>query len=195
MLKTDKVIVVEGKYDAIKLANIIEASIIRTDGFGIFKDKEKQELLRSLAKARGLVVLTDSDSAGFLIRNFLGSAIPKEQITNVFIPDVYGKEKRKTKPGKEGKLGVEGIPDEIIKEAFLRAGIGTETEGTKQAGRPITVMDFYKDGLNGGVGSKEKRLRLQKALHLPERMTGKQLLQVINMLISYEEYKNLVKKI
>lgn len=193
MLKTEKVIVVEGKYDAIKLANIIDAAIIRTDGFGIFKDKEKQDLLRRLAEARGLIVLTDSDSAGFLIRNFLGGAIPAEQITHVFIPDIYGKEKRKTAPVKEGKLGVEGIPDEVLIEAFRRAGIGEDATAAPKSGKEITTLDFFKDGLNGGVGSAEKRQKLQAALHLPERMTGKQLLKVINMLLSYDEYQSLVK--
>ena len=126
MLHTDKVIVVEGKYDAIRLANIIDATIIRTDGFGIFKDKEKQQLLRTLAEKRGLIVLTDSDSAGFLIRNFLKSSVPEKYITQVYIPDIYGKERRKDQPSAEGKLGVEGIPDEVLVECFRRAGVGDD---------------------------------------------------------------------
>lgn len=120
MLKTDKVIVVEGKYDAIRLANIVDAAILRTEGFGVFKDKEKQELLRTLAEKRGLLVLTDGDSAGMLIRNHIRGLVPAEQITDVYIPDLYGKEKRKAKPSKEGKLGVEGIPDDILIEALKR---------------------------------------------------------------------------
>lgn len=196
MLKTEKVIVVEGKYDAIKLANIIDATVLQTDGFGIFKDKEKQALLRRLAKTRGLIVLTDSDSAGFLIRNFLGNAVPQEQITNVYIPDLYGKERRKAKPGAEGKLGVEGIPDAVLIEAFRRAGITEHPEPSPaERGRQITTVDFYKDGLSGGPGSKEKRRQLLQKLDLPERMTGKQLLKIINLLITYEEYCQVVQSI
>lgn len=120
MIHTDKVVVVEGKYDAIKLDGILDATIITTDGFQIFKDKEKQNLLMTLAKRRGLIILTDSDSAGFMIRNFLGSRIPQEYITNVYIPDIYGKEKRKEKPSAEGTLGVEGMPVEVLKEAFKK---------------------------------------------------------------------------
>ncbi|MDO4832082.1 MAG: toprim domain-containing protein [Clostridia bacterium] len=123
MLRTDKVIVVEGKYDEIKLSSIIDAPIIKTDGFGIFKDREKQSLIQRLAKKRGLIILTDGDSAGFMIRNFLGNKIPEELITHVYIPDLYGKEKRKAKPSSEGKLGVEGVPKDVIISAFERAGI------------------------------------------------------------------------
>ena len=196
MLKTEKAIVVEGKYDAIKLANIIDATVLQTDGFGIFKDKEKQALLRRLARTRGLIVLTDSDSAGFLIRNFLGNAVPQEQITNVYIPDLYGKERRKAKPGAEGKLGVEGIPDVVLIEAFRRAGITEHPEtGPAERDRQITAVDFYKDGLSGGPGSKEKRRLLLQKLDLPERMTGKQLLKIINLLVTYEEYCQAVQSI
>lgn len=194
MLKTDKVIVVEGKYDAIKLANIIDAVIIPTDGFGVFKDKEKQALLCRLAEKRGLILLTDSDSAGFLIRNFLGNRVPQEQITHVFIPDIYGKEKRKTKSSAEGKLGVEGIPDEVLLEAFRRAGI-TEENPLPKSQRQITHLDFYEDGLSGKPDSARKRQKILAQLDLPERMTGKQLLKVINMFIRYEEYKELVKQL
>ena len=194
MLKTDKVIVVEGKYDAIRLANIVDAAILRTEGFGVFKDKEKQELLRTLAEKRGLLVLTDGDSAGMLIRNYIRNIVPAEQITDVYVPDLFGKEKRKDKPSKEGKLGVEGIPDDILIEALQKAGV-TE-EGDVRAGpsdeRLITRMDFYRDGLAGGPNSKAKRLALQNALGLPERMTGKQLLRIINMMVSYDEYRALV---
>ena len=195
MLKTDKVIVVEGKYDAIKLANIVDALIIRTDGFGIFKDKEKQALLRRLAETRGLLVLTDSDSAGFLIRNFLGNAVPQEYITNVYIPDIYGKERRKAKASAEGKLGVEGIPDEVLVEAFQRAGVTDAGDVVPSPRQEITNLDFYRDGLNGKPDSAQKRRQLLKLLDLPERMTGKQLLKVINLLMTYEEYEALVAQL
>ncbi|MBO4382832.1 MAG: DUF4093 domain-containing protein [Clostridia bacterium] len=192
MLKTDKVIVVEGKYDAIKLANLVDAAILRTEGFGVFNDTEKQELLRTLAEKRGLLVLTDGDSAGMLIRNHIRSLVPPEQITDVFIPDLYGKEKRKSAPSKEGKLGVEGIPDALLIEALQKAGVTEEGDRPARSGRSITVLDFYRDGLSGGPGSREKRKALQKALGLPERMTGKQLLRIIDMMVTYEEYRALV---
>ena len=194
MLKTDKVIVVEGKYDAIRLANIVDAAILRTEGFGVFKDKEKQELLRTLGEKRGLLVLTDGDSAGMLIRNYIRNIVPAEQITDVYVPDLYGKEKRKDKPSKEGKLGVEGIPDDILIEALKKAGVTEEGDVRPAVSneRLITRMDFYRDGLAGGPNSQAKRLALQSALGLPERMTGKQLLRIINMMVSYDEYKALV---
>ena len=194
MLKTDKVIVLEGKYDAIRLANIVDAAILRTEGFGVFKDKEKQELLRTLGEKRGLLVLTDGDSAGMLIRNYIRNIVPAEQITDVYVPDLYGKEKRKDKPSKEGKLGVEGIPDDILIEALKKAGVTEEGDVRPAVSneRLITRMDFYRDGLAGGPNSKAKRLALQSALGLPERMTGKQLLRIINMMVSYDEYRALV---
>lgn len=194
MLKTDKVIVVEGKYDAIRLANIVDAAILRTEGFGVFRDKEKQELLRTLAEKRGLLVLTDGDSAGMLIRNYIRNIVPAEQITDVYVPDLFGKEKRKDKPSKEGKLGVEGIPDDILIEALRKAGVTEEGDvrAVPSDERLITRMDFYRDGLAGGPNSRAKRLALQNALGLPERMTGKQLLRIINMMVSYDEYRALV---
>ena len=194
MLKTDKVIVVEGKYDAIRLANLVDAAILRTEGFGVFKDHEKQELLRTLAEKRGLLVLTDGDSAGMLIRNHIRGLVPAEQITDVYVPDLYGKEKRKDKPSKEGKLGVEGIPDSILIDALKKAGVTEAGDVPPEPSdrRPITRLDFYRDGLSGGPTSKAKRLALQDALGLPEHMTGKQLLRIINMMVSYDEYKALI---
>ena len=192
MLKTDKVIVVEGKYDAIKLANLVDAAILRTEGFGVFNDREKQELLRTLAEKRGLLVLTDGDAAGMLIRNHIRGLVPPEQITDVYIPDLYGKEKRKTAPSKEGKLGVEGIPDDLLIEALKKAGVTEEGDRPAGSGRSITSLDFYRDGLSGGPRSRAKREALQKALGLPERMTGKQLLRIIDMMVTYDEYRDLV---
>lgn len=186
MIKTDKVIVVEGKYDAIKLASIVDAPIITTEGFGIFKDSEKQDLLRRLAAARGLVVLTDSDSAGFMIRNFLGNCVPAENITNVYIPDIYGKEKRKGSPSAEGKLGVEGMPVSVIEDAFHRAGIDADISAPK--GRSITRLDLYEAGLMGGPNSKARRERFLTDLSLPKRMSTSALMSVINILISYDEF-------
>ena len=200
-IRTDRVVVVEGKYDEIKLSGIIDATIIKTEGFGIFKDKDKQQLLETLAEKRGLVILTDSDSAGFMIRNFLGSKIPADRITNVYIPDLYGKERRKNKPSAEGKLGVEGIPTDIIEEAFKKAGIGTDMETgaeetvSAEPVRTITNIDFYDDGIVGGKNSKSSRIELQRRLGLPERLSTSGLLKIINILVSYDEYKEIVTMI
>lgn len=190
MLHTDRIIVVEGRYDAIKLANIIDATIVRTDGFGIFHDKEKQNFLRKMAQKRGLVVLTDSDSAGFLIRNFLKSIIPEQYITNVYIPDIYGKERRKEHLSAEGKLGVEGVPDDILISCLKRAGIGDSP--VEQTEEPITRTDFFEAGLTGRPNSGQKRQALQKRAGLPSRMTGKQLLSALDALMTRDEFIHLV---
>lgn len=200
-LHTDKVIVVEGKYDEIKLSSIIDATIIRTEGFGIFKDKDKQQFLERLAEKRGLIIMTDGDSAGFIIRNFLKSKVPDDRITNVYIPDIYGKERRKTKYSSEGKLGVEGVPKSVILEAFKKAGIGTEENedslenADKTPKREITNIDFFEDGIIGHDNSKAKRLELQRRLELPEKLSSSGLLKIINILITYDEYKQLVDQL
>ena len=191
MIKLNEVVVVEGRYDKIKLSSIIDAIIIETDGFGIFKDKEKQRLLRRFSETRGIIVLTDSDSAGFKIRAFLGNVIPKDKIINVYIPDIYGKEKRKDAPSKEGKLGVEGVSVKIIEEALRKSGVGFEKNNETQT-RKITVNDFYDDGLTGGACSKAKRKMLLKALDLPERLSTKSMIEILNSFVTYEEYKKAV---
>lgn len=192
MIKTDKVIIVEGRYDKIKLSSMIDGIIIETEGFGIFKDKDKQKLIRKLAETKGIAILTDSDSAGFVIRNFITSIVPKEYITNVYIPDIYGKEKRKDSPSKEGKLGVEGVSAEILKEAFKKAGIGVSQSETNER-KKITLNDFFDDGLTGDTQSKRKRTDLLKKLDLPERMSTKAMLDILNTFITYDEYKKLVE--
>lgn len=192
MIKIDKVIIVEGKYDKIKLSSMIDGIIIETEGFGIFKDKDKQKLIRKLAETKGIAILTDSDSAGFVIRNFITSIVPKEYITNVYIPDIYGKEKRKDSPSKEGKLGVEGVSAEILKEAFKKAGIGVSKSETNER-KKITLNDFFDDGLTGDTQSKRKRTDLLKKLDLPERMSTKAMLDILNTFITYDEYKKLVE--
>ena len=194
MLKTDRIIIVEGKYDKIKLSSIIDAVIIETDGFGIFKDKQKQKLLRMLADNKGLVILTDSDSAGFTIRNFICGFVPKEKIINAYIPDVFGKEMRKDTPSKEGKLGVEGVSYSLIKEALEKAGVLCSEDNLSEK-RVVTKTDFYLDGLTGGNDSKEKRLALLNYLSLPERMTTNALIEIINSVMTYEDYKNAVKAV
>ena len=192
MIKIDKVIIVEGRYDKIKLSSMIDGIIIETEGFGIFKDKDKQKLIRKLAETKGIAILTDSDSAGFVIRNFITSIVPKEYITNVYIPDIYGKEKRKDSPSKEGKLGVEGVSAEILKEAFKKAGIGVSQSETNER-KKITLNDFFDDGLTGDTQSKRKRTDLLKKLDLPERMSTKAMLDILNAFITYDEYKKLVE--
>ena len=192
MIKIDKVIIVEGRYDKIKLSSMIDGIIIETEGFGIFKDKDKQKLIRKLAETKGIAILTDSDSAGFVIRHFITSIVPKEYITNVYIPDIYGKEKRKDSPSKEGKLGVEGISVEILKEAFKKAGIGVSQSETNER-KKITLNDFFDDGLTGDTQSKRKRTDLLKKLDLPERMSTKAMLDILNTFITYDEYKKLVE--
>ncbi len=188
MIKVNKIIVVEGRYDKIKLSSFIDGVIIETSGFGIFKDKEKQSLLRHLAEKKGLVILTDSDSAGFVIRSFISSIIPNEYIANAYIPDLYGKEKRKDSPSKEGKLGVEGVNPEVIVKALTQAG-AICTEAFAQNNKKVTNLDLYNDGLSGTGDSKSKRLKLLKYLGLPERMTSKAMLQIINSFMTYDEYK------
>ncbi len=188
MLKTDKIIVVEGKYDKIKLNSIIDGVVVATDGFGIFKDKEKQRFLRKLAEKKEIVILTDSDSAGFVIRNFLSGILPKGKIINAYIPDVFGREKRKTEDSKEGKLGVEGVSAELIKTALEKAGVFVCEEQTEK--RLITKQDFYNDGLTGGADSKEKRKKLLKSLDLPEKMTANAMIEIFNAFMSYDDYKN-----
>ncbi len=194
MLKTDKIIIVEGRYDKIKLSSLVDAVIIETDGFGIFKDKQKQKLLRLLAEKKGLVILTDSDSAGFTIRNFICGFVPKEYITNAYIPDIFGKEKRKDSPSKEGKLGVEGVSAEVIRAALEKAGALCDNNGDQNR-RLVTKTDFYLDGLTGTQGSKEKRLALLKALFLPERMTTNALIDIINSFMTYDDYKQVINNI
>lgn len=183
-LKIKEAVVVEGKYDKIKLSALIDGLIIETHGFAIFRDKEQLELLRRLADKRGLIILTDSDSAGFLIRNFLKGAIDPEKIKNAYIPDIFGKEKRKAAPGKEGKLGVEGIPLNILRECLKKAGI--ESDYKAPQGRQITKTDLYLLGLSGGSESAQRRRLVQKALDLPEHLSANALVEVLNTLTDYE---------
>ena len=193
MIKLDRPVIVEGKYDVIKLSNLIDGLIIKTDGFGIFKDSEKQKLIRRLADEKGIIVLTDSDSAGFVIRNFISSCVPKDKITDVYIPDLFGKEKRKTERSKEGKLGVEGVPEQVILDAFKKAGV-TASE-TDERRRLITNVDLYEAGLSGRENSSLKRKKLLAALALPERMSTSSLIKILNTFVTYEEFIEKVKEI
>lgn len=190
MIHTDRAIVVEGKYDKIKLSRIIDGVIICTDGFRIYKDKEMQSLLRTLAKRQGLAVLTDSDVAGFRIRSFLRNICGKQNIVDVYIPDLYGKEKRKARPSKEGKLGVEGVPEKILLQALTEAGIGVAT--VEQPSDPITKMDLFELGLSGREDSVQRRKQLSKRLNLPEHLTTNALVTVLGALMSREELYDLM---
>ena len=185
MIHTDRAIVVEGKHDKIKLRSMVDGVIICTGGFRVYKDKEMQAMLRALAKKQGLAVLTDSDTAGFKIRGFLSSICGKENIVDVYIPDLYGKEKRKDHPSKEGKLGVEGVPEEVLQKAFADAGIGAELVLQKKD--PITKMDLFELGLSGRAESALRRKQLMKHLTLPEHLTTNALVTVLDALMSREE--------
>ncbi len=193
MIKLKEAVIVEGKYDKIKLSSIVDGLIITTDGFGIFKDREKRELIKTLAKKRGIIILTDSDSAGFLIRSHIKGFVSEGEIKNVFIPDVFGKEKRKSAPSKEGKLGVEGMDRELLENALKKAGIVEEK--TNPNAKKVLKSDLFEDGISGGADSKAKRTRLLKELGLPERMSANALLETVNALYSFEEYKAAVSRI
>ncbi len=192
MIKIREAIVVEGRYDKNTLSQIVDAPILETSGFGIMKDKAQLELLRKVANTRGLIVFTDSDGAGFVIRNFLKGAIPSEQLKHAYIPDVYGKEKRKSTPGKEGKLGVEGMRPDVIVDALRKAGATIEGETESRTAGNITKQDLMELGLSGGKDSSEKRKMLLKKLQLPEHMSSNAMLQALNLLLDLEALRQIV---
>ncbi|MBC5788033.1 MULTISPECIES: toprim domain-containing protein [Clostridiaceae] len=190
MIHVDQAIVVEGKYDKIKLKHLVDGLVIQTDGFRIFKDREKSALIRKLAQTQGVVVLTDSDTAGLVIRNYIQSIAHGGRVTNVFIPEILGKEKRKEKPSKAGFLGVEGISDEILRKRLQQAGIGCEQPIQRT---PVTKYHLYEDGLSGGGNSKNRRKWLFKQLGLPEYLSTNHLLEYLNHAVGYEEYQRLIQ--
>jgi len=192
MVKIKEAIVVEGRYDKNTLSQIVDAPILETSGFGIFKDKQQMALLRTIAETRGLIVFTDSDGAGFVIRNHIKSAIPGKYLKHAYIPDIYGKEKRKAAPGKEGKLGVEGMTREVILESLRRAGATIEGEETPDS-KQITKQDLMELGLSGTPEASGKRLKLLKKLNLPERMSPNAMLQALNLLYNLEELTTIVE--
>lgn len=191
MVKIREAIVVEGRYDKNTLSQIVEATIFETSGFGIFKDKQRMALLRRVAEKRGLIVFTDSDGAGFVIRNHIKSAIDAQYLKHAYIPDVYGKERRKTAPGKEGKLGVEGMTREVLLDALRRCGATIEGEGSPAVNQ-ITKQDLMALGLSGGPDSAARRLALLKELKLPEHMSANAMLQALNMLYTLEELQGIL---
>ena len=176
-----EVIVVEGRYDKNALSQVVDAVIIETSGFGIFNDAEKRKLLQTMAEARGLIVLTDSDGAGFVIRNYIKGCVDPKLVKHAYIPDIYGKERRKSAPSREGKLGVE-------LDALIRAGATFDDEENKKTAPRISKADMYARGLSGREGSAEKRAQLIKQLGLPERLTADGLLDVLNATMSREEF-------
>lgn len=188
MHSVKEVIVVEGRYDKNTLSQVVDAVIIETSGFGIFNDAQKQKLLRTMAQARGLVVLTDSDGAGFVIRNFIKGCVDPACVKHAYIPDVYGKERRKAAPSKEGKLGVEGMRPQVILDALIRAGATVDERPAAELAARITKADMYKCGLSGGTGSREKRAALIKRLDLPEKLSADALLDVLNAIMTREEF-------
>ena len=191
MIVIDEAIIVEGKYDKIKLSSIVDAVIIETNGFAIFKDREKMELIRKLADNSGIIVLTDSDSAGFMIRSKLSSSIAPDRIKQAFVPDIFGKEKRKDSASKEGKIGVEGMDSEIILQALKQAGAVVKADESKQE---ITKADFFNWGLTGGADSTQKRKKLLKKLELPERLSTKMMISVVNRLYDRKNFfKNFIE--
>ncbi|NMB29940.1 MAG: DUF4093 domain-containing protein [Clostridiales bacterium] len=189
MIHLEQAIIVEGKYDKIKLSSIVDAVIIPTNGYGIFKDREKIELIRMFARTKGIIILTDSDSAGFLIRSHIKSIITDGEITNVYIPDIFGKERRKAHSSAEGKLGVEGIPTQKLLDAFKKAGV---IPNEKEKGKKITKLDLYNDGFTGRENSTKMRALLLKELSLPSLMTTNSMLEIINSMMNYDEYRDLV---
>lgn len=192
MIKLSQAVIVEGKYDKIKLKSILDAVIITTDGFRIYKDKEKLELIRSFAKKSGIIILTDSDKAGFQIRSYLKSSIREGNIIHVYIPDILGKEKRKEKPSKEGTLGVEGLDINILRNALCNAGvIQQDTPRTNT----LTKADLMNDGFIGNYHAAYRRRLLLNALDLPLRLNTNSLLDVLNRLISVTDYQNAVKQV
>lgn len=197
LLHTDRVLVVEGKYDAARLSHLTDAMILLTDGFSIYKDKKRQQLLKALAKKNGLILFTDSDAAGFRIRTYITNLVGAEHVVQAYVPAIHGKEKRKPQPGKEGLLGVEGVDDAIVLQA-LKDALGPEADAaaaSKPAGRAITYTDLYNWKLSGTPGSAERKYALLNALGLPPRLSKKELVEALNRLYSFEELDKLQAEI
>ena len=192
MLKIKEAIVVEGRYDKNTLSQIVDAPILETSGFGIMKDKQQLSLLRKVAQNRGLIIFSDSDGAGFVIRNFLKGAIEPKYLKHAYIPDITGKEKRKSAPGKEGKLGVEGMTPQVIMDALRRSGATVLDEDNVKTTANITKQDMMELGLSGGTDSSMLRKQLLKKLDLPEHMSANALLQAVNLLYSLDELREIL---
>ena len=194
MIRIKEAIVVEGRYDKNALSQVVDAVILETSGFGVFKDGEKLTLLRRLAEKQGLIVLTDPDGAGFLIRNYIKGAVPPHQVKHAYVPDVLGKERRKRTPGKEGKLGVEGMSPDVLLQALLRAGATVEGEESAAPRGEMTPADLFVLGLNGRPDSAQRREALLRRLNLPQHMNAKALLTVLNALYTRTELEELLNE-
>ena len=186
MIKLRQPVIVEGKYDKITLENVVDALIISTDGFGIFKNKEKRDMIRLLAEKNGIIIMTDSDSAGNMIRAHIKNIVGNSKIINVYVPVLKGKEKRKNAPSKEGILGVEGMTRDIIIDALQKSGVVGEEKVL--SGRKITKTDLFCMGLSGGENSSQKRKKLLKKLSLPQSLSPNAMLDILNTLYTYEEF-------
>ena len=193
MIHVKQAIIVEGKYDKIKISSIVDAVIITTNGFSVIKNKETLNLIRFFAEKSGIIILTDSDSAGFKIRNYIKGAVKNGKIINVYIPDIFGKEKRKSAPSKEGKLGVEGMDTKVLAEAFEKAGVFSENVNDKRV--LVTRIDLYEAGFTGGANSAEKRQILLKKLNMPQRLTTTGMLEIINAMMSREEFFKIAEEV
>ena len=195
-LHTGRVLVVEGKYDAARLARLTDAMILLTGGFAVFSDKKRQRLLKQLAEQNGLILLTDSDKAGFQIRTYITNLVGADHVVQAYIPALPGKERRKAAPGKEGLLGVEGVPDEVVLRS-LRQALGSEADqpAAPRAGRAVTYTDLYDWGLSGTAGAAERKYRLLRALGLPPRLSKKEMLEVFNRLYTFEQLDSLLSRL
>lgn len=195
-LHTDRVLIVEGKYDAARLARLTDAMILLTDGFAIYKDKPRQQLFKTLAQKNGLILLTDSDAAGFRIRNYITNLVGAQNVVQAYVPAIHGKEKRKPQPGKEGLLGVEGVDDALVLQA-LRDALGPEVGQTPPHAEKthITYTDLYEWGLSGTAGAAERKARLLTALGLPPRLSKKELLEALDRLYTPQQIEEMLKKL
>lgn len=194
MIRIQEAIVVEGRYDKNTLSQLVDAPIFETSGFGVMNNRELLAFLREVAQRRGLIIFTDSDGAGFVIRNYLKGALPKDKVLHAYIPDILGKERRKRQGSKEGKLGVEGMTPEILLQALRDAGAHIEGERVSAAGEPITKLDLFELGLSGGADSSARRAALKRELSLPEHLSANGLLDALNVLFRREEFLERYKR-
>lgn len=185
MIKVKEAVIVEGKYDKIKLSNILDGLIVEINGFGIYKDKNRMKFIRKLAEERGIIIITDSDHSGFQLRNFIASSVGKDKVKHIYIPDVYGKEKRKDKPSKEGKIGVEGISDDVLRELFEKGGVVCLDANSENR---ITNYDLFEAGLSGAPNATQNKKKLLKKLNLPEFLSTNSLLSYLNSVMTKDEF-------